>query len=44
MGALACLMFLISIGLKTYWALGLIAAGVVLIALSQRPRPETSVE
>jgi hypothetical protein len=44
MGALACLMFLISIGLKTYWALGLIATGIALIALSLRPHPETSVE
>ncbi len=44
MGILACIMLLISVGLKTYWALGLIAAGIALIAMSLRSRPQTAAE
>lgn len=38
MGALACIMLLISLGLTNYWSIGLILAGIALIAMSLRRR------
>ncbi len=44
MGILACIMLMISLGLETYWAFGLIVAGIVLIAMSLRPDSETAAQ
>jgi len=38
LGTLACIMFLVAAGLETFWSLGLIVAGVVMIFFSLRSR------
>jgi hypothetical protein len=44
MGILACIMFLIATGLETFWAIGLIAAGLVLVIMNLRERSAAQIK